>query len=89
MTSVLITALFLSLTGPASLSSAVAKEAVTAEQIVEKADRIRFPAKGFQVDVKITTNKPNHDAEIKEYQVLSKGNERTLLKTTAPAIDKG
>jgi outer membrane lipoprotein-sorting protein len=71
-----------------SVQAAAAKE-LSAEQIVEKADRIRFPAQGFQVDVKITTTKPDQDPEIKEYRVLSKGNERTLLMTTAPAIDMG
>lgn len=62
---------------------------ITSEQIVEKADHIRFPAEGFQVDVKITTTKTEQDPEIKEYRILSKGNDRTLLMTTAPAIDKG
>jgi outer membrane lipoprotein-sorting protein len=62
---------------------------ITANEIVERADRIRFPAEGFQVDVSITTTRPDHDPEVKEYRVLSKGNDRTLLMTTAPAIDKG
>jgi len=61
----------------------------TPEQIVEKADRIRFPAEGFQVDVKIVSTKPDNDPVIKEYRILSKGNDKTLLMTTAPAIDKG
>jgi hypothetical protein len=62
---------------------------ITAEEIVEKADRIRFPAEGFQVDIRITTTGTGGDPEIKEYRVLSKGNERTLLQTTAPVIDRG
>jgi len=61
----------------------------TPQQIVEKADRIRFPAEGFQVDIKVTTTGPDRDPEVKQYRVLSKGNDRTLLMTTAPAIDKG
>jgi outer membrane lipoprotein-sorting protein len=61
----------------------------TPENIVEKADHIRFPAEGFQVDLKITNMKPGQDPEIKEYRVLSKGNDNTLLMTTAPAIEKG
>lgn len=56
---------------------------------MENADHIRFPAAGFQVDVKITSTKPEQDPEIREYRILSKGNDRTLLMTTAPAIDKG
>jgi len=65
------------------------KTEYTAEQIVEKADLIRFPAEGFQVDVKITSTKPDQDPETKVYRILSKGNDRTLLMTIAPAIDKG
>ena len=59
------------------------------DQIVEKADRIRFPAEGFQVDVKITTTQQARDPEVRKYRVLSKGNDRTLLMTTAPAVDRG
>lgn len=61
----------------------------SAEQIVEKADSIRFPAGGFQVDVKITTTTADKEDEVREYRILSKGNDRTLLMTTAPAIDRG
>lgn len=70
-------------------SSAETAPKITPDGIVEKADRIRFPAQGFQVDVKITTTAPGQVPEIKEYRVLSKGNDRTLLMTMAPAIDKG
>jgi hypothetical protein len=77
------------LIGQASPSFAAAETGITAKQIVEKADRIRFPTEGFQVDVKITSTKPEHDPEVREYRILSKGNDRTLLMTTAPAIDKG
>ena len=65
------------------------KTQLTPEKIVEKADRIRFPEKAFQVDVKITTTKPENEPVIKEYRILSKGNDKTLLMTTAPTIDKG
>ena len=62
----------------------------TAEEIVERAERIRFPAEGLQVDVRITTTSIGKNPEIKEYRILSKGNERTLLQqTTAPVIDRG
>jgi hypothetical protein len=62
---------------------------ITAEEIVERADHIRFPAEGFQVDIRITTTSTGDDPEVKEYRILSKGNERTLLQTTAPVIDRG
>lgn len=67
-----------------------AEKSYSTEEIVEMADHIRFPAGGFQVDVTITTVKPEQEEkEVREYRILSKGNDRTLLMTTAPAIDKG
>jgi hypothetical protein len=74
---------------PATAAHAADTVDMTAEEIVEKADRIRFPAEGFQVDVKINSTKADEDPVVKEYRILSKGNEKTLLITTAPAIDKG
>lgn len=56
---------------------------------VETADRIRFPRDGFQVDVSISSSAPSHDAEIRKYRILSKGNENTVVITTEPASDKG
>jgi hypothetical protein len=73
----------------ASPSTTAPETEPTPEQIVEKADHIRFPAEGFQVDLKITSTKPENDPVINEYRILSKGNDKTLLMTTAPAIDKG
>lgn len=65
------------------------QEVITPEQIVERADTIRFPQEGFQVDASITTTKPEQDEIVKKYRILSKGNDRTMLMTTAPAVDKG
>ena len=60
-----------------------------AKNIVERADRIRFTQAGYQVNVKITTSSPGRDQEVKEYEVLSKGNDKTVIRTLAPASDKG
>lgn len=60
-----------------------------ADKIVERADRIRFPSDGFQVDIQITTATPNKSADVRKYRVISKGNEKTLVMTTAPAVDRG
>jgi outer membrane lipoprotein-sorting protein len=77
------------LADPIQSANAADTTRISPDEIVEKADRIRFPAGGFQVDVKITTESPEHDPEVKQYRVLSKGNDRTVLMTTAPAIDRG
>ena len=60
-----------------------------AKTIVEKADRVRFPQSGYQVNVKITTSAPGRDAEVRDYEILSKGNDRTIIRTLSPASDKG
>lgn len=66
-------------------------EAVDAEAqtIVEKADLIRFPAEGFQVDVAITTTLADKSSELRKYRVLSKGNENSVVMVTEPASDRG
>ncbi|MBP1151175.1 MULTISPECIES: outer membrane lipoprotein-sorting protein [Methylocaldum] len=58
-------------------------------EIVAAADRIRFPQEGFQVDISITTTTSDSEPDVREYRVLSKGNENTVILTTAPAADRG
>jgi outer membrane lipoprotein-sorting protein len=57
--------------------------------IVARADRIRFPQEGFQVDVSVTTTYPGRDPDQREYRILSKGNDNTIVLTTAPASERG
>ena len=60
-----------------------------AREILSRADRIRFPDEGFQVDVTITTTEPDVNEDVRAYRILSKGNNQTLVQTTAPAVDRG
>ncbi|MFA9439665.1 outer membrane lipoprotein-sorting protein [Uliginosibacterium sp. sgz301328] len=60
-----------------------------ARSIVEKADRVRFPADGFQVDIAITSKVPDQAPEVRKYRVLSKGNDNTIVMTTEPAAERG
>src|SRR5688500_7756984 len=60
-----------------------------ARSIVEKADLVRFPAEGFQVDVNITTTRKGQRAEGRKYRVMSKGNENTIVLTLEPASEQG
>ena len=59
-----------------------------ARDLLLRADRIRFPEGGFQVDVAITTRQPDSEPDARAYRILSKGNSQTLVQTTAPAIDR-
>ena len=60
-----------------------------ARSIVEKADHVRFPTEGFQVDVNIVTTRQGERTEARKYRVLSKGNENTVVMTTEPASERG
>jgi outer membrane lipoprotein-sorting protein len=60
-----------------------------ARSIVEKADQVRFPAEGFQVDVSITSTQPGQTSESRRYRVLSKGNSNTVVMLTEPASERG
>lgn len=59
-----------------------------ARELLLRADRIRFPEGGFQVDVVITTTAPESEPDERAYRILSKGNSQTLVQTTAPAVDR-
>jgi outer membrane lipoprotein-sorting protein len=73
----------------AAPATAALADAATARRIVEEADRIRFPAEGFQVDVRIVTTSPGRDPDEHRYRVLTKGNDNTIVMVTAPADERG
>jgi outer membrane lipoprotein-sorting protein len=60
-----------------------------ARNILKKADQIRFPDEGFQVDVSINTVNPSQSADLRKYRILSKGNENTVVMITEPAAERG
>ncbi len=66
----------------------VAEGDLLARDILLRADRIRFPEGGFMVDVVITTTQPDSEPDVRAYRILSKGNSRTLVQTTAPVVDR-
>jgi len=75
--------------------AAVAQEAqpdptqAHAMEILKKADQIRFPTEGFQVDIAITSRHADQTTEARKYQVLSKGNDKTVVSVTEPAAERG
>jgi len=89
---VLATALAANTTAP--LLSPAQPPAVTgrdesAATILQKADEARFPSQGTEVGVKIHTFEGNDPPETREYQVLTKGNENTIVMTVLPAAERG
>jgi outer membrane lipoprotein-sorting protein len=77
------------LESPRQGDAAVATGDPAARSLVERADRIRFPAESFQVDVGIVTNKAGQEPETRKYRVLSKGNDNTVVMVTEPASERG
>ncbi|MBK7899237.1 MAG: outer membrane lipoprotein-sorting protein [Azonexus sp.] len=67
----------------------VAPDDAYARSIVEKADQVRFPAEGFQVEIGISTTQTDKPAENRKYRILSKGNENTIVMITEPASERG
>lgn len=84
---------------PAALAQALADPAVTeskpeavdtlAQDILRKADQTRFPTEGFQVEISILSTKADQSTEARKYQVLSKGNDKTVVIVTEPASERG
>jgi outer membrane lipoprotein-sorting protein len=59
-----------------------------AQQIVTKADEIRFPQDDFQADVTITST-DDGSTDVHKYQILSKGRDKTVVITIYPPIERG
>ncbi|TBR12071.1 MAG: outer membrane lipoprotein-sorting protein [Rugosibacter sp.] len=60
-----------------------------AQALLRKADQIRFPMEGFQVEISILSTKADQSTEARRYQVLSKGNDKTVVIVTEPASERG
>ena len=71
------------------LTAQAATGSESALEILQKADNIRFPTDPFQIEVAITNIRPEQAQEQRKYRILSKGHDRTLVQTLAPAIDRG
>lgn len=60
-----------------------------ANQILKRADEVRFPNTGFEVNVRIRTLQSGALRDERGLRVLSKGNSNTLVMTTEPAAERG
>jgi len=64
--------------------------ALTADQILEKADEVRFPSGSASVRTVVVSKKPGRSTdESAEYDVWVKGRDRTLIRVLSPASDRG
>ncbi len=60
-----------------------------AKSIVEKADEIRFPPTGFEVNVAIKSYNSGDLTDSRIYRVLAKGNDNAIVSITEPASERG
>ncbi len=91
-TTILLTAVMLTdFTNPcwAADPPPLRSDELNAASIVEKADQVRFPQEGFQVEIAITTSHQGEENEFRKFRILSKGNENTVVMTTEPASERG
>lgn len=82
-------ALFMTICQAQESAAPAQAEDPVARGIVERADLVRFPAEGFQVDINITSTQPDQASELRKYRVLSKGNSNTVVMVTEPASERG
>jgi len=83
--------LLLAATAGASLSmpSVSAQAGLSAQDILRRADEVRFPQEGFEVLVNIRTAQDGRTREERLFKVLSKGNANTVVLTVEPASERG
>lgn len=75
--------------GSVWLSPARADRTPSPEEIVRRADQVRFPDEGFEVLVNIRTFEDGRSREERLYKVLSKGNDNSIVMTLEPASERG
>ena len=64
-------------------------KASLAEVILKRADEVRFPSRAFMVNVRIQTFENANLKTERLLRVLSKGSDKTLVMTLAPASERG
>src|SRR6266480_68686 len=72
-----------------SVPSVSAQQGLSAQDILRRADEVRFPQQGFEVLVNIRTAQDGRTREERLFKVLSKGNENTLVLTLEQASERG
>lgn len=60
-----------------------------AETIVRLSDEVRNPASSYTMDVEVTVERPGEPPIVAGYQVSIKGRDRSLVRFTVPAAEKG
>lgn len=64
-------------------------DTLSATYILNKADTVRNPQLDYTTKVTVTTTKPHGAPTTSVYEVLVKGRDKTIIKTLAPAFERG
>ena len=72
-----------------SLGAVRATDKLTAKDIVQAADKVRFPEEAFQVDLEMVTTKSDGKKLVRRMKVLSHGADKVLVEFHYPAREKG
>ncbi len=62
---------------------------VDATALVQRADAIRFPRESFETLITVTNYTADEAGDVREYKVMSRGNENTIVLTESPASERG
>ena len=62
---------------------------VDATELVQRADAIRFPRESFETLITVTNYSGGDAGDVREYKVMSRGNENTIVLTESPASERG
>jgi outer membrane lipoprotein-sorting protein len=77
------------LAGTARPADVAPADEARARAIVEKADEVRFPREGFEVQVSISSTGDDGTTEARKYRILSKGGQNTIVAVLEPASERG
>jgi outer membrane lipoprotein-sorting protein len=72
-----------------SASAESPRDVPAAQEILRRADEVRFPQEGFEVLVRIESRENGRPAEQRTMKVLSKGNANSIVLTVEPASERG
>lgn len=75
--------------GSAAWSQPESAQEALAKSIVEKADEARFPKGSFEVTVGVASTLDDGTRESRQYRILSKGNQNTIVMALEPASERG
>ena len=64
-------------------------EDIIAQKILLLADEIRSPQNDYRVTATIISQRPDKSDKIAIYEILMKGQDKTIIKTLKPAMDRG